>query len=435
MEIYKLHSCIILSEWFIHLLNMWLLIHASNIVKSFALTVAGLDEKLIVEAADVDKNLNITRDSAEPECNAYIEGLSLNLQELDYSRNLEFQILKLLQSDVPDLVDSASVGSTIISKLLVLKRNYSKALLMTESEIDLLENELKSLKHVSVVDIPSTERDAELGSTEHHTPVSVAVPSIRLQVVSSGEIVDKLSFSNIHSGETHVDADSKDIDGPGVSTSLFVESSSSDKDRFLPEYLKHSGSCENPHTMPSKYIEARGSMTCSLGGDTRVYAPKEDMLENNRVTDVPVFDDANRVGDLSEEILASNRESAAEAFSGFYKLLPKKLSKSSFSCLPNCSLVRDKFLRKKRLQRVKERVIALKLKAFQNLQKKDLCLVSLTRPLSESQKKFATSRCSVQRGYHRCGDSSHAQLSPGINLCSSFLYFCSKLSFLFYCEV
>nr|KYP74711.1 Nuclear receptor corepressor 1 [Cajanus cajan] len=120
---------------------------------------AGMDDKLFGKTANVDNDVSNLTLSPAPVSENHLQRFSFNLEKFDIGslNNLGSSIIELVQSDDPTSVDSGPMRSNAINKLLIWKADISKVLEMTESEIDLLENELKSLKSKSVNTCPSVK--------------------------------------------------------------------------------------------------------------------------------------------------------------------------------------------------------------------------------------------------------------------------------------
>ncbi|KAF2295848.1 hypothetical protein GH714_034542 [Hevea brasiliensis] len=107
-----------------------------------------VEEKTFGKGINADNDVSNLCGSPCVGSQSHIEGFSFNLDVLNATSiaNLGSALVELLQSDDSSSVDSSFVKSTALNKLLIWKGGISKALEVTESEIDLLENELKSLK-------------------------------------------------------------------------------------------------------------------------------------------------------------------------------------------------------------------------------------------------------------------------------------------------
>ncbi|WVY97501.1 hypothetical protein V8G54_029652 [Vigna mungo] len=342
----------------------------------------GMDDKLFGKTTNVDNDVSNLTCSPAPLSENNLQRFSFNLEKFDIGslKNLGSSIIELVQSDDPTSVDSGPMRSNAINKLLIWKADISKVLEMTESEIDLLENELKSLKSESGVTCPFAVSLASqmVGSGEKsfegHVGVSDQVTRpVPLNIVEDAN-TEKVPFStNLHS--VHENVKEEDIDSPGTATSKFVEP--------LPVscgagggYVNFSQDLDSVPSAAVKYL-----MPCTARKD--VIVPCVDGKTSLEVSD--------SMDILCGTIISSNKESANKASEVFDNLLPKdcckigRMGTSSDTC--NQTLIREKFVEKKRFARFKERVIALKFRALHHLWKEDMRLLSIRKCRPKSHKK------------------------------------------------
>ncbi|KAE8702580.1 Serine carboxypeptidase-like 27 isoform 1 [Hibiscus syriacus] len=171
---------------------------------------------------------------------------SFNLENLDINSiiNMVSSLIDLLQPDDPSTMDSNFLRSTAINKLLLWKGDILKTLEMTESEIDYLENKLKSLK------VNSRSRN-RLPSTASSLPVQVNGKSCEKQEAASSMISQPAPLKMDPSADVleekqhlcngvleDVSVDKKDGVSPGTATSDFMASSSLDKTVPLGDIVK-----------------------------------------------------------------------------------------------------------------------------------------------------------------------------------------------------
>lgn len=135
---------------------------------------------------------------------------------------------------------------------------------------------------------------------------------------------------------------------------------------------------------------------------------------------------------IVEKILESNKESANEAYETFAKLLPQHQCKchisgvSNASSGKNVSLVKERFATRKHFLKFKERVMTLKFKAFQQLWKEGMQLLSTKKYRAKSQKIFDLRLRTLQIGYqkHRFSTRTLFSSSGKIFLLSVSFQFC-----------
>ncbi|XP_022641184.1 uncharacterized protein LOC106771825 isoform X2 [Vigna radiata var. radiata] len=387
----------------------------------------GMDDKLFGKTTNVDNDVSNLTCSPAPLSENNLQRFSFNLEKFDIGslNNLGSSIIELVQSDDPTSVDSGPMRSNAINKLLIWKADISKVLEMTESEIDLLENELKSLKSESGVTCPFA---VSLGSQmvgsgeksfEGHVGVSDQVTRpVPMNIVDDAN-TEKVPFStNLHS--VHENVKEEDIDSPGTATSKFVEP--------LPVscgagggYVNFSQDLDSVPSAAVKYL-----IPCTARKD--VIVPCVDgktSLEVNDSMDI-----------LCGTIISSNKESANKASEVFDNLLPKdcckigRMGTSSDTC--NQTLIREKFVEKKRFARFKERVIALKFRALHHLWKEDMRLLSIRKCRPKSHKKNELSVRTTCNGNQKNRSSIRSRFPfPGNHLSlvptSEIINFTSKL--------
>ncbi|XP_004496320.1 uncharacterized protein [Cicer arietinum] len=359
----------------------------------------GVDDKLSGKTANADNNVSNLTESPAPGFQNHLQRFYLNLEKLDIDslNNLGSSIVELVQSDDPSSDDSGLVRSNAINKLLIWKADISKVLEMTESEIDLLENELKSLKSsVDRYQCPVALGSQQEGSSlKFYEGVEVSQKVIRpepLIIISSDEPnIEKMPQSTnliVHENDKE-----EDIDSPGSATSKFVEP---------PPSVKAVSSCDT-----GECYNLSGDMDtiqpttikCLVRCTTRKDASVSACNDVNTSTEIKDSLDDTTFGaslcssyeDTYNSIIASNKESANRAHDVFAKLLPKECNKLGNMGVSNDSsshtLIMEKFAKKKRFERFKERIIALKFKALHHLWKEDMRLLSNRKCRPKSHKK------------------------------------------------
>uniref|UniRef100_A0A6N2M0Q1 SANT domain-containing protein n=1 Tax=Salix viminalis TaxID=40686 RepID=A0A6N2M0Q1_SALVM len=396
----------------------------------------GLEEKTFLKSTNADNVASNLCGSPSVGSQSHIEGLSFNLEKMDVGSigNLGSSLAELLQSDDPSSMDSGFMRPTAMNKLLVWKGDLSKALELTESEIDSLENELKSMKFeygsrcpCPAASTPLFASDVKPCNVQGVASNSVPRPS-PLQVASHGDgIVEKVSFCN-GGLEVHGDVKDDDIDSPGTATSKFVEPVCLVRIDSSTFVLKN-----DFDGIQSARMGLKGSVPCADDEETGVFACKDSVPSSG-----DVISDTNGEDNLCSLILASNKESASGASEVFNKLLPSDQCKFDFSAVTNGStlqtddLVVKKIAKRKRLLRFKETAVTLKFKALHHLWKEDMQLLSIRKYRVKSQKKCEPILRTTHSGYQKHRSSIRARLSsPAGNLSlvptTETLNFTSKL--------
>lgn len=352
---------------------------------SFACSLSpGLEEKTSITATTGDN------DTCNPSVSCHMsqnqsQGLTFNLENLDLteSLNLSTSLDELMQTDVT----SASGSGFAMNKLHVWKADISRTLEITESEIDTLEHELKSLisdggscsysptscsflkecnnkntedpKHISSIDMLIEKTD---GFLEHS---SVKDSSRESPCTSSFKLV-----------EPHSDAIEQNDSAVNLNTRS--EKSESSQDHV----------CGNGSQVPI------GS--CIVSDGSAVYYGTEDKLYDS--------------------ILASNKVIASISSTEFSKILPTTDLCTSVLRATDVSLIRKKIAMRKRFLRFKERVITLKFRAFQYSWKEDLRLLSVRRVGAKSQKRLESSSRTGYNDHQKHRAPIHLRLSPAGSL-------------------
>lgn len=405
----------------------------------------GVEEKSFGKAASVDNDNSNLCGSPGPEFQSHQEGFLFKLEKLDFNSitNVSTSLHELLQSDDPSSMDPSTMRPTAMNKLLIWKGDISKVLEVTESEIDLLENELKMLNSVSGVSCPRPAassslpvEDSDKSCKEQATAINWITRPAPLHIFSSGVTdPEKLALGNREQGESCGIVKDQDMDSPGTATSKFVEQlplvTSTDKGN-------HSGSAENQDLVQTAEREAEGLVAgedkdksdLSACGNSRM------LLDSEIVA--PVSDGlglcSGVVDMLCDSIFSSNKESANRASDVFNKLLPKDNCEVDISRLgisstwKNDSLIKEKFKTRKRRVRFMERVVTLKYKAYQHLWKEEMRLLSERKYRSKSHKKCDLGMRTTINGYQKHRSSIRSRFStPGKNSFSTF--YCLAMRF------
>ncbi|KAK8671639.1 hypothetical protein V6N13_038229 [Hibiscus sabdariffa] len=415
-------------------------------------TSPGVEEKSFVKAANIDNDLSNLCCSPSIGSQNLLEGPSFNLEKLEINSiiNLGSSLINLLQPDDPCMVDSSFVRSTAISKLLLVKGDVLKALEVTESEIDSLENELKSLKGDSRSGCPCPATSSSLPVEEHGKGCGeqVAVSGMitrpaPLEIDTCGDaLVQNLPLSNGILEEFNDDVKDGDIDSPGTATSKFVEPLSSEK-AVSPSDIVKFQECSDDFvsvqlTTMEEVILATGSGNERTATTNFVEGNVLKKIDNDAVVSESSSSDAGGEDIMYEMILATNKKLANVASDVFNRLLPKELygieisEIANVACMQSDTAIREKISMRKQYLRFKERVLTLKFKAFQNAWKEDLRMLSMRKCRAKSLKKYELSLRSTHNGFQKNRSSIRSRVaSPAGNLIlepsAEMINFASKL--------
>ncbi|XP_052185107.1 uncharacterized protein LOC127796770 [Diospyros lotus] len=380
----------------------------------------GLEEKPFVKTANIDNDAGNLSGSPRVLSQDHLEGREFNLNNLEITpiANLISSVSELLQSDNPVLVDSSFVRSTAINKLLSWKGSILKALETTELEIDSLENELKLLISDSgnspcPAASSSLQDKCEEKSREVVTSNLIGRPAT-LQLPSSEDMIAEKVVSGLV--EEHAQSRDEYVDSPGTVTSKFVEPFSSVKDSTLSDPIKHgespvdldSSKCRNLEVECAVYPSNKEKTGLSVSdGDGQLIASKS----------YPASPDRNDIS--CDLILSSNKDSANQASEVFNKVLPSEnchIDTFSTNNGPIDPLVKEKFAMRKHFLTFKERVIAVKFRAFQQLWKEDMRLLSIRKNRTKSHRRLELSSRITHGNYQKHRSSVRSRFSaPALN--------------------
>lgn len=347
------------------------------------------------------------------------EELSANLEHLglDAINNLSSLLVNLLPSQDVSSGDSDFVQSTALDKLLLLKDDLLKSLEKTECEIDLFENELKSIDLNCAPDVPCTtpsesrqiiavlkpcqeQADPALNlSTREHLPCN---DPLAVQAEVKEEIYIPGTVPSKHS-------DLPSMDDRTTSDILKLDASAADFDST--KSVAPGEHCSAP------FVSVEASAAIGDGEDGNRFNQSSASTHVSSVVSLYCEPDSS----LSRLIFASNKELAREALEVFDKFLPSKQPQigtgettSSITCRKNHMHIQEKLYMHKHFQKFKELVLTFKFRAFHHLWKEDMRLLSLRKNRAKPQKRFELS-CRSSHSAHQKHRSSirSRHTSPG----------------------
>ncbi|KAL1542467.1 hypothetical protein AAHA92_26561 [Salvia divinorum] len=378
----------------------------------------GIEEKESAKAVNMDHDTANWSCSPSAMSHAQYDGPAFNLENLDLTSiaHLSSQINELLQSDEPRSVETGYVRSTSMNKLLVWKVNILKAIEVTESEIDSLETELRSL----VVNGPHPTDSSLLPGECRLKPCeqmldgsSFTIGPGSLRVDSSGAT----NFENVAAAleDDHMAVKDEEIDSPGSATSKLVEKLPSGEDTFASE-PRH---CDEGNKR-LEFGSVRSSEQCLEDGpgnhDETCCTDDHKLIETSHRGLSCGGDTHSDVDRIYDSILSSNKNSVNTAMDELNKLLPVQQSFLDFSSLLSASslqsdplVIKDKFLKKKRSLKFREKIVTLKFKVFQHFWNEGR-VVSIRKLRGKSHKKFDLSHT----GFRKYRSANRARMSyPG----------------------
>ncbi|KAF6150459.1 hypothetical protein GIB67_030260 [Kingdonia uniflora] len=358
----------------------------------------GLDEKPHMESANNDNGTSNLIISPAQGSRSNHDDLSVDQDQLELASitNLSSRLVDLLQAEDASSGDSNPVKINGMNKLLLLKSEFLKALEMTESEIDLSENELNQLVAETKV-----FQEADVNSKVFQKPPP-------LQLEASEELLEKVPSNDVLK-EIGEDTKDDDIDSLGSATSKLVEPSSVEKKVFA------SDSSATLLALKPTFFSAE-KKSSSISGDANG-------LHENSVTVTVCCSGEEEECTLNGRILTSNKVSARKASEVFNNLLPTDTSPtdpwgviSTLSQETN-NFVKEKLKVYKGCVRFKEQALTLKFRALQYLWKEDLHFQSLKKYKAKSQKRIESSLRPSNCGYQKHRSAIRSRFtSPGGNL-------------------
>ncbi|KAJ6810593.1 uncharacterized protein M6B38_103690 [Iris pallida] len=397
---------------------------------------AGVDGMPFTKAASLENDTFHTRGSpgSGSGSKSYPEELSINTDNLPPISTLTSLLNDLLQSEDAFSGDSTFTRNAAMNKLLLFKADIAKELEITECEVDLFENELKSLN-----------------TDGRSVPCQSSCVGL-----SEGSVKMSLNFAPGLSSEM------QGIEGP-----IMQNCSSNEHDAYVKN-----ADCSIPHLLISNIAqsgsenEISGTVTVnSVGHDVNFENTPEAQQSNpdkvERVVNRNVFRDERKLdasgrgatyledgssharasdNNLISLVMASNRAAAERASHVFDKTAPTIPqdfdmwgSDQISSCRKNDMHVKEKLALHKCQEKFKERVLALKFRAFHHLWKEDLRLLSVRKQRPKSQqKRYEIQNRSSQSGSQKNRSSIRSRFAlPAGNLTlvptADIIYFTSKL--------
>ncbi|KAK4785294.1 hypothetical protein SAY86_001983 [Trapa natans] len=327
---------------------------------SIACSFLSDSEDKVLETMKMNDHIDNLLDLPVSGCQTASQGFSADVEKLDESSlaGMDPSIVELLHSNDISLI-SAFPGSTSMDKLLLMKDDILKVLVKIEREIDLSENELKSIGSesgfVRINSVSSLFTVKNCGSCRSG-PCDVAT----VTVSPADRSIEEISYIKGDNSDSYVT----------TTSDAFVKDSHLHDDNAVQD--------------------------AATTGMTRVASGSKSEGTAKPFDDFKLSGDA--VSKLCELILSSNKEhayqSSAEVFNNLLLGNPDKLDVAKAGKLSFChddSKTREKFIQRKRFLRFKERALTIKFKAFHHLWQKDMCVLSSRRNQSKTWKKLESS--------------------------------------------
>lgn len=384
----------------------------------YSFNIAGVEEKESIKTANIDKDTANMSCSPSTMSQTHYEGPTFSLENLELASiaKLSSLINELLQSDDLSSVETGYAQTTSMNKLLVWKVNILKTIEVTESEIDSLETELKSLVAELKRSGPHPAASSLLPQECHLKPEERVIGSSSTvgpipQVVTSGAMLTAVLDDN------HVAVKDDEIDSPGSATSkLHVVLPSGEES--IPSETSQRVDFVSLDPYNSRNLEKDPERNQSSEDET--FRSDDHKLIKRNYHLVSAYSDHCDIGHI-DSILSSNKDSENRAMEVLNNLLPAQQNLfSSVSCFQrDSSVIKDKFLMKKRSLKFKEKVIALKFKVIQHFWREGR-VVSIRKLRGKSHKKFDLSRTGCKKNR----SSGRSRFSyTGKQLFASYVHF------------
>jgi len=361
---------------------------------------AGTEDRPFSKVTNVDNDTSHHGETSASDLQNCSEELPIKLDQLPPISKLSLLLNDLLQPEDACTGDSTSMRNTAINKLLSFKADISKELEKTECEIDLLENELKSLNNAGKSD-PS-QISADISSVPFLEPASdsskVSLDTSRV-IYSATTAAEEMVMPICSSGEHAFGVRHANNDIPQTASSSDGESTPS-------------GS-EEPISLERRENEVAGN-----GSEDSNHVDGESSGAN---AGLDMSSHEKRESKFIAIIMASNMDAAKRAsqvFDGALATGQQQFdiwgSDRLLSCRKNDVHIRKQLALQKHQLEFKERVLILKFRAFHHLWKEDLRLLSVRKQRPKSQKRFELSSRSSQSSSQKHRSSIRSRFTlPG----------------------
>eukprot|EP00268_Persea_americana_P067453 TRINITY_DN929_c0_g1_i1.p1 TRINITY_DN929_c0_g1~~TRINITY_DN929_c0_g1_i1.p1 ORF type:complete len:1748 (-),score=380.59 TRINITY_DN929_c0_g1_i1:311-5554(-) len=382
---------------------------------------SGLEERSNVKVTNSYNDMSHFSDSTSQGFQRCPEELFANMEHLELNpiSNISFLLVGLLSSQDASSGDSDFVQSTALNKLFLLKTDILKLLEKTECDIDLFENELKSLDFKS-------ETNATCPTVPESIQTVAILKPLEKQADSAPKLPVKEQLLCSDPFKANAEVEEDDIDSPGTVTSKRTELASLEYEISASVGIKSDDHAADFEPSNSLALEGQcpGPFVCiekpaaSCDGEYRNCLNVSSA--GSHVSSL-VSQNDEAYGSLRALIFSSNKELAEKALEVFDKALPSNLQRFDIGKTDNsvCSgksylNIKEKLVMHKRFHKFKERVLTLKFKALHHLWIEDMRLNSLKKNRAKSQKRFDLSCRYSHSGNKKHRASIHSRLaSPG----------------------
>ncbi|XP_020518724.1 uncharacterized protein LOC18427375 isoform X2 [Amborella trichopoda] len=381
----------------------------------------GLEDKSFVKFSGTETGH--FNESPAHEYLGVVDGSPAKLEHLELNpiSDVNSLALDLLQTEELCFGDSHFTRTTAINRMLLLKNDILKALEKTESEIDVCENELRSLNteidsgqlcSIAFDCVPESRKEEYNAALEM---MSDSMPNLNVSAEVPGVVeVTRHEDEEVHlPSETVADDEldfsiSKNCGLPCTDRELL----GSDASELQPEGCVVD--LEEPVGLPSPKGIASESSAVDMVGHVV-----------NTSCDVKLHCGDDNI--FNALIFSSNKDLARKATEDLAKALPsgplpcdiplvrKSLEiDSSMSSRRDLKQIEERLARRKRFLSFKERILTLKFRSLRHLWKEDMRLLSVRKHRAKPQKRFELSCRSSQSGLQKHRSSIRSRFtSPG----------------------
>ncbi|CAM8970899.1 unnamed protein product [Rhodiola kirilowii] len=318
-------------------------------------------------------------------------GSSVNIESLVGKLDMSFitsevhLLLNMIHSDVQCPTGSGSESTNAMRKLLSWRTGILKAVEMTDSEMESLENEIQSSKseykcriHCSAAS-SSMDVNIETKFGKEITACNAIAMPTPLQVDSS-KVKDEIDSPRIATAKPVVPPVEVEATLEVVKPCQFAEDASTNSSHMMVEFIP-SCSCD---------------VHASEQGSNDAAGPNHDLLDSG----------------LCEFIFAANKEEAGKAGDELSHLLSIN-GTAAVDCQKslNGPLIRDEIAKRKKLLRFTERAITLKYRALRQLWKEDSRLLEIRKSRPKSAKRLELGSRASQWAHLKSNSSIRSRFS------------------------
>uniref|UniRef100_A0A7N0TLZ5 SANT domain-containing protein n=1 Tax=Kalanchoe fedtschenkoi TaxID=63787 RepID=A0A7N0TLZ5_KALFE len=382
------------------------------------------EEKSTSKAVMADSRSGVTR-TMFSECSNHLGSTLFNLETLDLSvtNHTVPSLIEVINYDNQCSSDRSFRSCSAMSDLLLLKSTILQAIDMTESQVDLLENELKSFDdecgcndlRFLPSDAPTSKFIKEFGKVQEGA-----------SGMSCGHALPSNSSTKLFTLKVPLDSGNSglkaDMDSPGTVTSKLVELSTFTEPHVENGTRNDVDRCFDldASCFPQE-IQKTSKFTSQEGRKSNFCV---DAFVGNNNSELVSSDDhwhmsLDETEQLIDSIRASNKESADKASEQFNGVFPVAERIQGDSVEEGCSgdlFIREILIRKKKALRFKEHAVILKWKALHSTWKDDKRLLSVRTHRPKAQKQWEMFSQTAQNNNPSVNSNSLHDTNSSLNM-------------------